>query len=67
MDKYEKLLILVVCIASISFGLMGFGAGYDAGVLRICNEMHWKSEACVAEWSRRVSDAGIENFEGEVK
>jgi hypothetical protein len=39
----------------------------EAGRLEICNEMHWKSEACVAEWSKRVSDAGIENFDGEVK
>jgi len=39
----------------------------EAGRLEICNEMHWKSEACVAEWSKRVSDAGIENFEGVVK
>lgn len=58
---------VAIIIGLLALFFVGYTQGINAGRLVICNEMHWKSEACVAEWSRRVSDAGIENFEGEVK
>ena len=64
MDKFWFGVLIVLGLGLL---IVMYFQGVWSGRLEICNEMHWKSEACVAEWSRRVSDAGIENFEGEVK
>jgi hypothetical protein len=66
MDKFDFWALILIIVGLWLVVIVAF-TFKDAGRLEICNEMHWKSEACVAEWSKRVSDAGIENFEGGVK